>query len=88
MALPVAYLVVMWICGVDPFGIGSRLGEKLPFLVPAGLRAEAEPDDDDAPSATVQNFLALEDEEDDEESFDSGFGNLDVGGRALEDFGF
>ena len=83
MAMPVAYLIVMWVFTLDPLGIGEGIGEKLPLLVPAALRAKAEPDDEDAPRATGQDFVALDNEEDDQESFD-----LDVGGRALKGFEF
>jgi len=81
LALPIAYLIVMWVFTQDPLGIGQGLGEKLPFAVPAVLRGELETDDD-APDTTEQNFLT----DDENSSFDPGFEDLNVGGEALRGF--
>jgi len=83
LALPIAYLIVMWVFTQDPLGIGQGLGEKLPFAVPAVLRGELETDDD-APDTTEQNFLT----DDENSSFAPGFEDLNVGGEALRGFEF
>lgn len=84
LALPIAYLIVMWMFSKDPLGIGEGLGERVPFLVPAALRAEDDSDGNgETPSAVGQSFLGDDDEE--ENLLDSGFESLDVGGEALKE---
>ena len=84
LALPIAYLIVMWVFSQDPLGIGRGLGEKLPFLVPTALRADAEYDadnDNDTPVATDQGFL---DFGDDDDSLKDSFESINIGGEALK----
>ena len=84
LALPIAYLIVMWVFSQDPLGIGRGLGEKLPFLVPSALRADAEYDadnDNDTPVATDQSFL---DFGDDDGSLKDSFERINIGGEALK----
>jgi len=82
LALPIAYLIVMWVFTLDPLGIGAGLGEKLPFMVPAAIRGEADPDED-PPGTTEPSFL-----EDDEDSLGFGVEGLNVGSEALKDLEF
>ena len=85
LALPIAYLVVMWVFTQDPLRIGGGLAEKLPFLVPTALHADAEYDaDDDTPAATDQSFL---DFSDDEGSLEESFEGINIGGEALKGLG-
>jgi hypothetical protein len=41
LALPIAYLLVIWIFGQDPLGVGKSIGSTAPFLVPAEYRVSA-----------------------------------------------
>ena len=53
LAIPIAYLVVMWGFGQDPFGVGRSVGKMAPFLIPENLRPEQNEDTDDrSPPAT------------------------------------
>ena len=81
LALPIAYLIVMWVFTVDPVGIAGGLGEKIPFLVPADLRYKTESENDN-PSATEQGFIDFNDEESSPDSFES----FNFGGEALKGF--
>ena len=81
LALPIAYLIVMWVFTVDPVGIAGGLGEKIPFLVPADLRNKTESENDN-PSATEQGFIDFNDEESSPDSFES----FNFGGEALKGF--
>ena len=88
LALPIAYLIVMWIFSRDPLGIGERLGETIPFAVPSALRGDSdetpEPkaDDDDAPKKFQGDLDSLT-----PDAIDSGFEDLKIGQEALQDFG-
>ena len=42
MALPVAQLIIWWGLGLDPLGIGPRVGRIVPPLVPRAIRANDE----------------------------------------------
>ena len=84
LALPLAYLIVMWIFSRDPLGIGESLGEKVPFLVPSALRADdddSETSTDDAPKAFQGDLDSLT-----PDAIDSGFEDLKIGEEALQDF--
>lgn len=84
LALPIAYLVVMWVFTQDPLRIGRGLAEKLPFLVPAALHAQTEHDVEanDAPEVE-KGFLDFSDDEGSlEESFESI--DINIGGKALK----
>ncbi len=37
IALPLAYLALMWIAGLDPFGLANQINKAAPILVPASL---------------------------------------------------
>ena len=52
VAAPIAYLALLWIVGVDPFGMAPRFESLSPSLVPESLRSE---EDDSAltPSPSV-----------------------------------
>jgi len=89
LALPIAYLIVMWVFTKDPLGIGDGLGAKLPFLVPTALRATDSDADDAAPKAepSFLDFAGDEDQEADDSS-DVGFESLNIGGEALKGLDF
>lgn len=57
LAIPIAYLLVLWAFTQDPLNVGPTLGKVVPFMVPAELRednseseAEAEQADDESNS--------------------------------------
>ena len=85
LAMPISYLIVMWVFSRDPFYIGERLGEKLPFVVPASMRAAAEEDDTDSasPNSGIADF---DDQNPDSPSrvIESGFGDSSIGSEALK----
>lgn len=81
LALPIAYLIVMWVFGIDPGGVGKRIGDKVPFIVPAAFRAEIE---DDSNSETDENAGFDLSDPDASSEIDFGFGNLNIGSEALE----
>jgi len=89
LALPIAYLIVMWVFTKDPLGIGDGLGAKLPFLVPTALRA-TDSDADDATPKAEPSFLDFAGDEDQEadDSSDVGFESLNIGGEALKGLDF
>ena len=37
LALPLAYLGLMWIAGLDPFGVANQINDVAPFIVPDSL---------------------------------------------------
>jgi len=37
IAFPTAYLAMMWILGLDPFGLATQVNKVAPFLVPAAM---------------------------------------------------
>ena len=86
VALPIAYMIVMWVFSQDPLGIGKQLGSKIPFVVPSALRAKAEESSDSTneESADPPDF-------DDSNSFepssvDPDFDTLKIGEEALRGF--
>lgn len=50
LAIPIAYLLVLWVFRQDPLNVGPSVGNVVPFLIPADLRG-AEDDADDKPKA-------------------------------------
>ena len=87
LALPIAYLIVMWVFVQDPLGIAEGLGSRVPFLVPAALRAKA--DSDKTPAATDSELASFEDIEQLPDSEDIDFGDndseiLNIGKEALQ----
>ncbi len=44
LAVPIAYLLVMWGFHQDPLNIGPTVGKSVPFLVPAKLRGDENDD--------------------------------------------
>ena len=76
LALPIAYLIVMWVFGLDPLGFGKNVGESMPFVVPSSLRAD---DDSDSPSDDDDSLSP--------EAIDTGFSGLNIGEKALKNFG-
>lgn len=81
LALPIAYMVVLWVFARDPLGVGENLGKNLPFLVPTTFRTKTEPDADSTPSATNQGFQDFQDFTDDGQNI---FDSFDIGGEALK----
>lgn len=87
LALPIAYLIVMWVFVQDPLGIAEGLGSRVPFLVPAALRAKA--DSDKTPAATDSELASFEDIEQLPDSEDIDFEDndseiLNIGKEALQ----
>ena len=83
LALPIAYLIVMWVFARDPLGIGQQLGEKMPFIVPSSLRADTQEVEDSSSDDDNIGFNA-DDSDSDSSRVDFGFGNLNIGSEALE----
>ena len=86
LALPIAYLIVMWVFVQDPLGIAEGVGSRVPFLVPSALRANA--DSDKTPAATdseTPDFEDIEEFSDDEDfEFEDGDSEiLNIGKEAL-----
>ena len=86
LALPIAYLIVMWVFSRDPLGIAERLGETVPFVVPSSMRGEAdevpEPKVEDTPGGFQGDLNTLT-----PDAIDSGFDDIKIGEEALQDFG-
>ena len=38
LAIPIAYMLVIWVFRQDPINIGPKIGNAIPFLVPAEFR--------------------------------------------------
>ena len=74
LALPIAYLIVMWVFSRDPLGLGDRLSKIVPFIVPAAFHEDADADSDPTPEASSDEF----------EDFDSAFSDLIIGEEALQ----
>lgn len=55
LAIPIAYLVVLWAFGQDPLALGRPIGNAAPFLVPEKYRADragaADNNQKDSPSS-------------------------------------
>ena len=85
LALPIAYLIVMWVFSLDPLGVGQRLGEKMPFIVPSAFRADNDVDADPKPDSEGIGIPELDDSSS-SEPVDFGFGDLSIGQEALQDF--
>ena len=86
LALPIAYLIVMWVFARDPLGIGEQVGERIPFVVPASLRADSE--DDENPDSQSEGLSGLDSGfgSSSPSVIDSGFDSLNIGEEALQDF--
>ena len=81
LALPIAYLIVMWVFARDPLGVGKQIGDRVPFIVPAAFHAKIEEDPD---SETDRNAGFDLSDPDAASGDDFGFGNLNIGTEALE----
>lgn len=58
LAIPIAYLVVLWVFGQDPLGFGRPMGRIAPFMVPESYRGDQpKPLDADAPEAYSDSNL-------------------------------
>ena len=86
LALPIAYLIVMWVFNQDPLGIGPQLGEKIPFVVPSALRGEAAETQDSDSDSSSDGLFRLDEDSDplSPNVIDSGFKQFDIGQEALE----
>ena len=42
LAIPIAYLLVLWVFQQDPLGVGPTIGKSMPFAVPEQFRVEEE----------------------------------------------
>jgi len=74
LALPIAYLIVMWVFARDPLGIGDRLSKIVPFIVPRVFHEDSNADPDPTPKASTDEF----------EDFESAFDDLSIGEEALQ----
>jgi len=91
LALPIAYLIVMWVFVQDPLGIAEGVGSRVPFLVPSALRANADSDktpaatDSETPDSETPDFEDIEEFSDDEDfEFEDGDSEiLNIGKEAL-----
>ncbi len=83
LALPVAYLIVMWIFTLDPLGIGKGLGERAPFMVPTAFRPKADVDVVEVETASSIGTSFLGDSEDAKANA-YGFDNLNIGTESLK----
>ena len=45
LAIPIAYLLIMWIFNKDPLNVAPSIGKTIPFVVPESLRAEKDPNE-------------------------------------------
>ena len=79
IALPIAYLIVMWGFTRDPLGIGKQIGERMPFVVPAAFRAVSD-DDSDSSDTAGEEFDASQFESDSASPFEG----LNIGAEALQ----
>jgi hypothetical protein len=52
LAIPIAYLVVLWGFGQDPLGLGRSIGNSVPFMVPEKYRSD-QADAEDTPSTSA-----------------------------------
>ena len=75
MALPIAYLIVMWVFVRDPLGIGEGLSNNVPFLVPTALHAKSDSNKDEAPVETNAGFF---DTDENDQFQDSTVSDLDI----------
>ena len=64
VAAPIAYVALLWIVGVDPFGMAPRFESLSPSLVPASLRSDEDESVETPPSPTapVGRTLSFEDD--------------------------
>ena len=53
LAIPIAYLIVLWVFKQDPLSVGPKVGNIAPFMVPAALR-DSEPEEADADGANAK----------------------------------
>lgn len=63
LAIPIAYMLVLWVFQQDPINVAPKINQVAPFLVPAALREEAieseksaEPAESLGDSADAQNL--------------------------------
>lgn len=48
LAVPIAYLLVLWVFRQDPLSVGPRIGNVAPFLIPETLRKDGESNNGDS----------------------------------------
>ena len=62
LAIPVAYLMLIWVFKADPFGVASPMSQVVPFAVPASMHAVDEPEVKPQAPVKVPSYLADEDD--------------------------
>ncbi len=65
LAIPIAYLLVLWVFNQDPLNLGPQIGNVVPMLVPDRFRKEIEDISDTEgldPSTNLDNPVVTEDD--------------------------
>ncbi len=62
LALPIAYMMLIWVFKADPFGVANPMSKVVPFAVPSSMRATEPAADTAETSADIPSYLINEDE--------------------------
>lgn len=57
LAIPIAYMMLIWVFKSDPFGVASPVSRVLPFAIPSSMHASDEPAVRAQPPADLPKYL-------------------------------